>query len=58
MRKLSDVQSTLMRLRKKYRTALANENSNQEDLNRLKVSIHALEWVLEIQPMPTSVKTD
>lgn len=58
MRKLSDVQTTLIRLRKKYRSFLENGKATPEDLNRLKTSIHALEWVLEIQPTPTSVQTD
>ena len=56
MRKLSDVQNTLFRLRKKYRSAIEKENS--EDAVRIKNAIHALEWVLEIQNTPTDNAID
>lgn len=56
MKKLSEVQNTVIRLRKKYRKALNDKNS--EDSIRLKHAIHALEYVLDIQKNPTTVDTD
>lgn len=56
MKSLSNVQTTLTRLRKKYRKAI--ENRDAESTARLKPAIHALEWVLEMQNTPTSVDTD
>lgn len=56
MRKQSDVQTTLTRLRKEYRKAI--ENKDQEKISRLKEVIHTLEWILEIQANPTTEPRD
>ena len=56
MRKQSDVQTTLTRLRKEYRKAI--ENEDQGKISRLKEVIHTLEWILEIQTNPTTEPRD
>ena len=56
MRRLSDVQTVLRRLRKKYRTYL--DKGDMESAKRTKYLIHAYEWVLEIQANPSPVERD
>nr|DAS58624.1 MAG TPA: hypothetical protein [Caudoviricetes sp.] len=56
MRKLSDVQTTLTRLRKKYRQSI--EKGDIDSVKRLEDSIHTLEWILEIQTTPTTDSRD
>ena len=56
MRRLSDVQAVLRRLRKKYRTYL--DKGDMESAKRTKYLIHAYEWVLEIQANPSPVERD
>lgn len=56
MRKMSEVQTTLIRLRKKYTNALKRKDT--ESIIRLDHAIHALEWVLEMQNTITSNPTD
>ena len=47
MRKLSEVQTELMKLRKLYRESLKKEDA--EKSTNLSIKIHTLEWVLNIQ---------
>lgn len=56
MKKMSEVQTNLIRLRKKYTRALKRKDT--EAILRLDHAIHALEWVLEMQTTVTSNPTD
>lgn len=56
MRRLSEVQTTLTRLRKKYRSYI--DKGDTKSAERVKYLIHAYEWVLEIQPNPSPIERD
>ena len=47
MKRLSEVQSELMKLRKLYKESIRKEDTQTSE--KLSIKIHALEWVLEIQ---------
>ena len=47
MKRLSEVQSELMKLRKLYKESIRKEDAQTSE--KLSIKIHTLEWVLEIQ---------